>query len=328
MNSFANVRGHESAKAQLRAALARERLAHAVLLSGPEGVGKQRLAAALAALLVCEDPTTTTEPDACGSCAGCRQAAAGSHPDVRVVAVPPGKKEIRIEPIRELRSFMQLAPLRARSKVAVITDAHALNPNAQNALLKTLEEPPPRSLLILVTHTPGSLLPTVRSRCQRVHCAPLPDDLVVEILQRDGQLTPAEAACAAAYAEGSPGRALQLRGALGERRRRLLAQLAALPGAGYVRLAQMIQETTGRDDPALPLAIMLTWYRDQAVRAVGAETIGLRNADLASHLPPTRSETAVHGSEALTQALACLRRSNPNRQLLLEALFLRLRSEL
>jgi DNA polymerase-3 subunit delta' len=317
---FAAVRGHDQAKAQLRGAVARERLAHAVLLTGPEGVGKQRLAAALAALVVCQNQGE--EP--CGECAGCHQVAAGSHPDVRVVGIPPGKKEIRIEPIRELRAFVQLAPLTARRKVVLLNDAHALNVNAQNALLKTLEEPPPRSLLVLVTHAPGSLLPTVRSRCQRVHCAPLPDAIVRDILHRDCQVPESEAALAAAYAEGSPGRALQLRRALGDRRQTLLSQLAELPDARYVRLVQMIQDATGRDDPALPLALMLTWYRDQAVHAVGADEVGLRNADLVADMPAGGAETAVAHAEAVIDALARLRRGNPNRQLLLEALFLRL----
>jgi len=318
--TFAAVRGHDRAKEQLRRALARDRLAHAVLITGPEGVGKQRLARALMALMACEGEGA--EP--CGQCAGCRQQAAGSHPDLRVLEIPPGKKEIRVEAVRELRSFVQLSPLTARRKVAIINDAHALNVNAQNALLKTLEEPPPRSLLILITHAPGALLPTVRSRCQRIHCAPLPDDDVREILQHDCQVPEQEAGLAAAYAEGSPGRALQLRRALGERRQALLAHLAELPGARYVRLAQMIQDATGRDDPALPLAVMLTWYRDQAVQAVGAGAVGWRNADLLARMPAASAESAGRHADAVIESLARLRRGNPNRQLLLEALFLRL----
>ena len=208
--------------------------------------------------------------------------------------------------------------------MAIVDTADDLNASGANALLKTLEEPPPRSLLVLVTHAPGSLLPTVRSRCQRVHCAPLSDELVRDILRQDCQVPESEAALAAAYAEGSPGRALQLRQALGERRRALLRQLAELPDARYVHLAQMIQDATGRADPALPLALMLTWYRDQAVHAVGADEVGLRNADLVSDLPATGAEEAVAHAEAIIDALARLRRGNPNRQLLLEALFLRL----
>ncbi|HUI26610.1 MAG TPA: DNA polymerase III subunit delta' [Candidatus Kryptonia bacterium] len=318
---FAAVRGQEQATAQLRSALQRERLAHAVLITGPEGVGKQLLARALTAFIACEAPLD----DACGECAGCRQVAAGSHPDVRVVGVPDGKKDIRIEPIRELRGFMQLTPLRAPRKVALILDAHALNGNAQNALLKTLEEPPPRSLLLLVTHAPGALLPTVRSRCQRIQCAPLSDDVVADILEHDCQIPAVEAALAAAYAEGSPGRALQMRYALGERRRALLGHLAALPCAGYVSMTQMIRDMTERDEPALPLTLVLTWYRDLAVQAVGARGVGLHNADLLAEQPQLSAESAVRAADAVTAALARLRRGNPNRQLLLEALLLHLR---
>jgi DNA polymerase-3 subunit delta' len=209
--------------------------------------------------------------------------------------------------------------------VAVILEAHALNVNAQNALLKTVEEPPPRSLLLLVTHAPGSLLATVRSRCQRVRCAPLPDELVIDILEHQCQLGAEEAAVAGACAEGSPGRALQLRAALGAAREGLLGQLAHLSHAGYVRIAQMTGHPTLRNQPELALALMLTWFRDQAVRAAGAESIGLYNADLGARLTTARLANAVHDAELVTEALAQLRRGNPNRQLLLESLFLRLR---
>jgi DNA polymerase III subunit delta' len=325
VTGFSSICGQESAKARLRAALSRGRLAHAVMLTGPEGVGKQRLARSLAMLFACEaiDPTSD---DACRVCAGCRQVTAGTHPDVRLIEIPVGKKDIRIDAIRDLRTFMQLAPIKARRKVGIINDAHALNLNAQNALLKTLEEPPPRSLLALVTHAPGALLPTVRSRCQRVQCGPLPDELVVHILEREGHLSAEEAKLVAAYAEGSPGRALQLRGALGQRRVELLTRLADLHRAGYVSIAQMIRDATGGDDPALPLALMLTWYRDRAVQAAGAEDVGLHNADLLAARSTAPSLAAVRQAEEVIDALARLRRGNPNRQLLLEDLFLRLRS--
>jgi DNA polymerase-3 subunit delta' len=320
-----SVLGHDQVKARLLTALERDRLSHALLIAGPEGVGKQRLAMGLAALLACE--ARPRDFDAiCGECPGCRQVVAGSHPDLRVVGVPSHKKEIRIEPIRELRRFIQLAPLAARRKVVIITDAHALNPNAQNALLKTLEEPAPRSLLVLVTHAPGALLPTVRSRCQRVHCGPLSDQLAVAILEREQALSPADARLAVAYAEGSPGRALQLRGALGERRSSLLRQLAELADAGYVRTAQLIGDAAD-GDPVLPLTLMLTWYRDQAVRAVGAERVGLRNADLADAVPVANAASAIRRAEIVTDALTRLRRGNPNRQLLWEAVFLRLHGD-
>ncbi|MBI3388589.1 MAG: DNA polymerase III subunit delta' [Deltaproteobacteria bacterium] len=316
--TFAAVRGHARAIAQLQAAHARERLAHALLITGLEGIGKQRLANAMATWLAC----TAGAGDACGQCSGCRQMAAGTHPDMRIVTVPSGKKDIRIDAVRGLRSFMQLTPLNAPYKVAIIHDAHALNLNAQNALLKTLEEPPPRSLLILVTHSPGTLLPTVRSRCQRIPCAPLPDSVVVDILGTHG--VPAdEARVAAAYAEGSPGRALQLRGELGARRQQLLNNLAELPTAGYVRATQMIHDATGRDEPTLPLALIWSWYRDQAVVAAGAD-VGLRNADFSAVPPVSDATIAVRHADAVADALAQVRRGNPNRQLLLEALFLRL----
>lgn len=330
MNRFADVLGHERAKAQLRTAIARGRLAHAVLFAGLDGTGKRGLAMALAGWLTCDliaagGGSPDGEADACGQCAGCRQLAVGSHPDVRIISPPPGKKDIKIDTVRELRNFIQLMPLTAQRKVAIISEAHALNLNAQNALLKTLEEPPARSLLILVTHAPGTLLPTVRSRCQRIQCAPLPGDVVVAIL-RAGGVAEADARLAAAYAEGSPGRALQMLGTLGAQRQRLLNYLAEVDNAGYVRGSQMIREATARDDPAQPLGLMLTWYRDQAVNAADAAAIGLHNADLMPSTPRGSIGAAVRRADAVIDVLARLRRGNPNRQLLIEALFLRLQA--
>jgi DNA polymerase-3 subunit delta' len=328
MTRFADIQGLERAKAQLRAAVARDRLAHAVLFAGPDGIGKRGLASALAGCFTCEMTparvSTADTLDACGTCAGCRQFAAGSHPDVRLISPPSGKKDIKIDTVRELRNFIQLAPLTAQRKVAIVLDAHALTINAQNALLKTLEEPPARSLLLLVTHAPGTLLPTVRSRCQRVQCAPLTTDQVIAIL-RAHDVAEADARLAAAYAEGSPGRALQMLGALGAAGQRLLHDLAEVGSAGYVRTSQMIREITARDDPALPLGLMLTWYRDQAVRAAGTVDVELHNPDPMTPLPPSMTNT-VRCADTVIDALARLRRGNPNRQLLFDALFLRLRA--
>src|SRR5262249_21383142 len=165
---FADIRGHESTRAMLCAAATDDRLPHAWLFAGPDGVGKCMVATALAAWLHCE----TRGADACGACASCRQIAAGSHPDVLLVRVAPGKKEIGVDRAREVKRFTQLQPVRGRVKVAIIDDAHMLTVAAQNALLKTLEEPPERSLLIVIAHNADALLPTVRSRCQRVPFLP------------------------------------------------------------------------------------------------------------------------------------------------------------
>jgi DNA polymerase-3 subunit delta' len=178
LKTFAGILGQDRTRDFLRDASRQDRLAHALLFAGPEGIGKCSLAVAFATWLLCEQGGD----DACGECPGCRQAATGSHADLLVVSVAAGKKEIGVDRARELKRFTQLQPLSGKAKIGIIDGAHLLTVAAQNALLKTLEDPPRRSILILIANNPDALLPTVRSRLQRVPFAPLSSEDVVTVL--------------------------------------------------------------------------------------------------------------------------------------------------
>ncbi|MGE0081774.1 MAG: DNA polymerase III subunit delta' [Thiohalomonadaceae bacterium] len=149
------------------------RLPHALLLAGPAGVGKRHLAEALAARLLCED---VHGQGACGKCRGCHLFLTGNHPDLLRVYLLEDKKDLTIAQVREAIAFQELKPQYARHKVIVVAPAERMNENAANALLKTLEEPAEGTLLILVSDRPGSLLPTIRSRCQLVQLGPATAD--------------------------------------------------------------------------------------------------------------------------------------------------------
>src|SRR5262249_49087135 len=143
------------------------------------------------------------------TCAQCTRVAAGTHPDLRVVAREEERRDVRIEQVRELTRWLALQPLMAARKVGIVDDAHCLNEHGQNALLKTLEEPPGASVLVLIATSAALMLPTVRSRCQILRLEALPPDAVAGVLAARG--IPAERhAALAALAEGSPGRALAL----------------------------------------------------------------------------------------------------------------------
>lgn len=315
---FAGIEGHDRACAFLRAAAKQDRLPHALLFAGSDGVGKRAVALALAAWLQCE----VGGDDACGSCAACRQVAAGSHPDFQMVGVPSGKKEIGVERAREIKRFVQMQPVSGKSKVAIIDDAHMLTVAAQNALLKTLEEPPARSLLILIANNPDALLATVRSRCQRVHFSPLRTDAVAAILTARRGVDPVAARDLASVSEGSPGRALALSGCgVAERRAQLWETLAGLGTARYVRVMQLAHELSHPEgETTVKLELLLSQYRDAALHAVAATP----TAGEAAAVQPPALQPMVRGAEAVHEACAALRRGNPNRQLLLEALLLRL----
>jgi DNA polymerase-3 subunit delta' len=313
---FADVRGHERAREFLRAAQARDRLPHALLFAGADGIGKRSLALAFVARLQCE----RVGEDACGECSCCRQMAAASHPDVQLVSVAPGKKEIGIDRIRDVKRFLQLQPLRGKAKVAIIDDADRLTIPAQNALLKVLEEPPARSFLLLVSSNPEALLATVRSRCQRLQFAPLPTDTVVEILTAASEIDAAAARELALLAEGSPGRAQMLQACLaGESRAARRQQLAGLEQARYVRLARMASELSSPETQlAVKLEMLLSDFRDEAVRGVSA------GAFETSPGAALRLRILRQRADAVGAAWSLIRRGNPNRQLLLDALLLRL----
>jgi DNA polymerase III subunit delta' len=309
------VHGHQRTWARLAALVDANRLPHALLFLGPPGVGKALVAQRLAARLAC-----TSQSPPCGECPGCLQVAAGSHPDLRLIGAPNAggrreartKKEIGIDQARELKRFVALRAIAAPRKLAIIDDADRLSIAAQNALLKTLEEPPGQALLILVTASPGALLTTVRSRCQRVAFQPLTDTEVRAALAGAG-LAPDEAAGLVERAEGSPGRALALRSTwAADDQAEVRALLAALEGGRYgsvllmsKALGQTEQETAARLDG------LFAACRDDAVAAVAAGD-------------PVRLARAVRRGELAAEAVQTLRRRNPNRTLLTEGLALRL----
>lgn len=151
---------------RLQRAAARDRTAHALLLSGPEGLGMEHFARVWAARVLCEQPVDTGP---CGDCRSCVLFQAGSHPDFLWIEPEAAGKAIRVEPVRDLIEYLQLSSQYDRGKIAVITPAEAMNRNAANSLLKTLEEPPPDSRLILISNRPARLPVTIRSRCQQVN---------------------------------------------------------------------------------------------------------------------------------------------------------------
>jgi len=249
--SWLGMHGHVDVVEQFRRALGRGRLASTFLFVGLEGIGKRTFALKLAQSLLCQTrPEEALDP--CGTCPSCRQVLAGSHPDIEVVAKPPDKSFLPLEfligdkehRMREgLCHNIALKPFMGGRRIARIDDADYLNAEGANCLLKTLEEPPPRSVLILIGTTPAKQLPTIRSRCQVIRFRPLTTEMVAEILTAQGLAKDrAEAERLAAHSEGSVQRARQLAdGELWGFRTRLYQQLAT-PKVDAVGLAQALQE--------------------------------------------------------------------------------------
>lgn len=204
------MRGHEHQLAQFRQALARNRMASTFLFVGPPGIGKRMFALHLAQSLLCERrPEELLDP--CGQCPSCLQVLAASHPDVEVLSKPADKAFIPVELLigdkdHRMRAGLcyqiSLKPYSGRRKIAIIDDADYFNKEGANCLLKTLEEPPPKSVLILIGTSEQRQLPTIRSRCQVVRFGPLAESDVAAILVQQGLCADAAAAERAARMSG------------------------------------------------------------------------------------------------------------------------------
>ena len=195
--SFTDIIGQKKPLALLRSALVNDRLPHAYLFLGPDGVGKHTMALAMARAIHCDK----SKGDFCGQCLNCSRITGGNHPDVRVVEPSPGKKEISIQQIRELERELNYRSFTGNAKIAIVDPATLMNSSSQNALLKTLEEPPKDCLIVLIAAHAGGLLPTLRSRCVRITFAPLARAEVAVFLQSRPGTNGADAQFAAA----SPG---------------------------------------------------------------------------------------------------------------------------
>jgi DNA polymerase-3 subunit delta' len=240
--------GQDEALATLEAAARSGRLHHGWLFCGPPGIGKASAAYRFAAWLLAGQPRAPEgqgplwiPPDA----PALRRVAAASHPDLLVLApdAESGKRRnIKVEEVRGARQFLALTAAEGGYRCVIVDEAEAMEAASANTLLKTLEEPPPRTVIILISHAPGRLLPTIRSRCRRLDFFPLPEPLLSGLLEgwQPG------AGALASVAGGSPGRALELMGADGVELARLAEQvLAALPNAEGAHL--LADRIAGRD---------------------------------------------------------------------------------
>jgi DNA polymerase III subunit delta' len=332
---FRGIIGHAQLVSLLSRAVMRGSVPPSLLLAGPDGVGKRRVAIALAESLNCLKPATTEVAalrdgsknegiayDACGECASCRRIARGIHPDV-ILLEPGDTGSIKIETVRDVVDRAQYRPFEGRRRVVIIDDADAMVPAAQNALLKTLEEPPPGSVFVLVSSMPDALLSTVRSRCPRLRFGRLRPGEIAEALKRDHGYTEVEARASAADADGSLGRALQADSSdLTEARAtaQWLLEQAARPGDPS-RLIESAKDLTGkkgssateRDQLAVCLRALSSLLRDLGILSTRADARMLANADLQGALE--RLTTAYDGARsmraftAVDRALAALERN-------------------
>lgn len=315
---FKEIIGHERPIQILKTALQRRRLAHAYLFYGEEGIGRHEVAKAFAKAANCLTPLTTHHsPDSCGQCHSCVQIEAETHPDFLLIS--PEGSMIKIGQVRELQERIYLKPIAGEYRFVIFDRAESINVEAANALLKVLEEPPDRTVLILITTRLHGMLETVVSRCQRIRFSPLTIAQTTQILHKRYPQTPFPFDRLATLAMGKVGEILEMdpEALLAEDQRFKQALSGHSPGsmAGPLDLAQ--EYARDRESTERALKWIGLWLRDQVLLQIARP----KNSHAVDGLSIEKAMALAGLVHWIWKALA----RNINRQLALEVLFLQIR---
>ncbi len=283
----ADISGQERAIRVFGRMMKRDLLAHAYLLVGPSGVGKEALAFSLAKLLLCEHPYFGEDhPRPCGSCAGCIKFERRTHPDLEILK--PQGAMIKLDQVRDLQRALSFSPLDSQRRVCLILEAQKINLPSANALLKTLEEPPDRNHLILTATSVRALLPTIVSRCQVIHCEGLPASAIMERIEGERLCPSGLAQFLACFSEGSISKTRDLieQDVVFSVRERLLEFLKSERKKALSMLFILSKQISdSRESILLAVQVIRTFLRDLMMLK------GLRNDD--------RKESKEHGIQTL-----------------------------
>ena len=306
MNQFSDIIGQDQIRDHLQDAVKSGHISHAYILSGPKDAGKHFIANIFASAILCTDRQMDSRgmPEPCGSCISCIQAAAGSNPDMIYVRRQPDRKGIGVDAIRAMRDDVVTLPYAASHKIYIIEDAETMNAQAQNALLKTIEEPPSYAVIILLADGTDRFLPTVMSRCVTLQMRQVPEERIVWFLTEKLGTGPARAAACANFASGVLGRAVKLAAdeQFDTERREAADLLAGIGQKSYADLAAVAaryapvkKKNAGTGDAAAQTAPNATgigsiaevcplWFRDVLVMKDKEPAIHLIFSDRVSEL--------------------------------------------
>jgi DNA polymerase-3 subunit delta' len=324
-----DIVGHEWAVRLLQEHILHRSVRHAYLFCGPPGIGRRTLALRFAQAINCPQPTAPGVP--CRVCRTCRQIESQRHPDLSLVQAEQEGKDIKVDQVRTLQHSLALAPYEAAYRIALLRDFQAANANAQNAMLKTLEEAPRQVIMLVTADMPEGLLPTIVSRCEVMLLRPLPLEQVTRHLEEQHALAHAQARLLAHLSGGRLGYALRLQAdpsALEKRQALLDALLPLLSAPRRERFAYIESLTRNKDKQrdALRLALQtwLSYWRDLLLCITGADT-PLVNLDREADL---RRLAGQMDRAAALRTIACLKRgldqlqANVNPRLLGEVLLM------
>ena len=329
MRTFDGIPGQPHMKAFLGAALRSRDVPHAILLTGEDTESFLAIARAFGAALLCEDPQEGEDgvPCACGVCASCMKIAAGDHPDfIEAQHEKPGS--FGVDDVRRLRQDVRIKPYSGDFKIYLLPDAEKLTAQAQNALLKTLEEPPDYAVLILAAKDDAGFLPTVLSRCVRLPGRPMPEEELKEFLMKSGAAE-AEAELLAGLSGGSPGRAMAM--AADETFfpfvRQSVRLFDGLANTGIRAIADFLKESVTEERQQYFVELLRMWCRDAlAAKRAGKAASLIFGEEI--HNISTSAALSFGALAAVDEAtLLTLRRlrAKGNADLILELMLLRVR---
>lgn len=294
--------GHDWAVDMLREHLRADNARHAYMFTGPGGIGKRTLALRFIQAMNCPNGPEPGQPCLQPTCRTCRQINDMQHADLRVIRVPDGKSEIPIDQVREMQAFMMLAPYEAPYKVGLLLNFQAATVQAQNALLKTLEEAPPRARILITADSAESLLETIVSRCEPLRLRPLPAGQVGRILTSEGTTDPAKAELIDHLAAGRIGyaRSLAADENLLERRAEWINDLLECLRASLRRRFKIVEESLPKKGDLsrqrqTASEMLLVWqsvFRDMLISKAGAAT-PLMNIDFADPIAASAAGCSI-----------------------------------
>lgn len=300
--SFNEIIGQELAVGLIKKAIGERRLAHAYLFIGPEGVGKSLLAKIFAKALNCERGSSDPCGDAGSACISCKKVDGGIHPDV-VTLSPEGKSsQVGIDAIRKIEVAMWLKPYEGKTKVFIIDGADKMTEEAANSLLKTLEEPPKDTILILLASNTFKLQPTILSRCQKVLFHPLSERAIMNELIKRYRLDEKKAACVSRFAEGRLGKAVEaLEGETLAKRNRIVDEFLTPKHFGYED-SWLYGEP--RQEVNEALNALAVYFRDLLVFNLSRDQNLLVNLDKASDIARDAAKYSAEKLERIIETIA------------------------
>lgn len=324
MGTFKDVVGHKDIINYIRNAVREDKVSHAYILNGERGAGKKMLANLFAATLLCEKGG----PDPCNECHSCRQAESGNHPDIiKVTHEKPNS--ISVDDIREqVNNTIMIKPYQGPYKVYIIPQADMMTPQAQNALLKTIEEPPEYAVIMLLTENADTLLPTINSRCVMLKLRNIKDTLIKKYLMETMQVPDYKADMCTAFAQGNMGRAIMLANSehFNEIRDEAVQLLKYINEMELSEIVQAVSRITAyKLEINDYLDIIMIWYRDVLLYKATKDMDKVVFKDQIKYIKERAKRSSYEGIELIIEGLEKAKarlKANVNFDLVMELLFL------